>query len=356
MSWKFSGPSLILMLSILLLFSALSFAATPVCIVPPTGLVSWWTGDSDASDLYGVNDPSAVNAVSLVPGEVVKGFAFGTGSYIDILPSPTLENQKFTWDAWVRPDGPGPNNDQFGSVIVQQGIDSNDVAVSLWWTAVDDRFRFGFGAIQSETIASQDQFPAGSFYFVAATYDGATFRLYVNGVLEGSFAKKKTIPYSSRTFEVGSADSGFRGVGFPRTFNGVIDEVEAFKVALSAAKINAIFKAGQAGKCRAAVIVLPANKTFAAQPVGVTSAPKAFTVTNNRNGDLALAGVTLTGTNPTDFAESSTTCGSTLPARTSCKVNVTFTAGATGRRSAVLNVNDGAVGSPQTVGLKGTGQ
>jgi hypothetical protein len=320
-------------------------------------LISWWTGDVDTTDLYGGTNPSAVNAVSFVPGEVSNGFTFGKGGYIDIPASPTLANQKFTWDAWVRPDGPGPNNDQFGNVIIDQGIDNTHDSVSLTWRAnPDDRFVFFFGNQNAELIVSNDTFPPGTFYFVAATYDGATFRLYVNGVLEGSVSQIETIPYSSRTWEIGSGDAIYRSEGFPRTWNGVIDEVEAFKVALSAAKILSIFKAGHAGKCKGPVVVTPAKETFASQTVGTTSPAKTVTILNNRNVTLTIDPFTFAGADPADFGESSTTCGSTLAARKTCKVSVTFTPSATGNRSAVLDVNDSAAGSPQTVSLSGTGK
>src|SRR5215469_11493198 len=211
--------------------SSLMFAAhcqvvaqTP-CWVPPASLVSWWTGDSNEKDLYGVNNPTAVHAVTLVPAEVGKGFTFGSGGYIDIPPSSTLANQKFTWDAWVKPEGPGPNNDSNGSVILEQGIDNSHVSVALHWRASPDyRFIFIFGDVNSEVIVSNDTFPPGTFYFVAGTYDGTTFRLYINGILEGTYKKSKTIPYSSETWEIGSTGPISRSEKYSRTFNGIIDE------------------------------------------------------------------------------------------------------------------------------------
>jgi hypothetical protein len=95
---------------------------------------------------------------------------------------------------------------------------------------------------------------------------------------------------------------------------------------------------------------------FAAQTVGTTSAPKAVTITNNRSVVVSMDGFGLTGANGGDFGDPSTTCGSTLAARKSCKVEVTFAPLAAGKRSAVLNVNDTAMGSPQTVNLAGTGK
>src|SRR5262249_51596431 len=156
--------------------------------------VSWWTVDTNENDLTGANNPAAVNAVSLVAGEVSQGFTFGTDGYVQMAPSASLANQQFTWAAWVRPDGPGSTNDQYGSVILLQNADSQGDTLALDWRAnPDSRFLFVFGNQTTETIYSADTFPAGSFYHVAATYDGATFQLYVNGALEASFAEAKTV-------------------------------------------------------------------------------------------------------------------------------------------------------------------
>ncbi|SPE29770.1 hypothetical protein SBA6_1160006 [Candidatus Sulfopaludibacter sp. SbA6] len=224
---------------------------TPVatCIAAPSGLVSWWPGDGNTGDVLGANDPSGSNAVTFVPGEVGTGFAFGTGGFIDIPASSSLANQQFTWSSWARPDGPGPNNDGFGNVIVGQLIDGFHASAELLWSATDNRFLFIFGSTSSELIVSTDSFAPGLFYLVTGTYDGSTFKLFVDGALEGQFAEAKTIAYSSLTWNIGSTGSTFRG-GFPRTWNGVIDEVQAFNRALSQSEIQAIFAAGGAGECR----------------------------------------------------------------------------------------------------------
>lgn len=331
--------------------------ATPTCVVPRPNLVSWWTGDADETDLYGVNNPSAVNAITLVPAEVADGFSFGTEGYIDIPPSKTLAHQKFTWAAWAMPNGIGPNNDDVGSVIIEQGIDEDNVAVALHWRAdPDDRFVFMFGNASTEIIYSTDTFPPGVFYFVAGTYDGSTFRLYVNGVLEGTYSEAKTIAYSTETWEIGSTSVIDRSAGFPRTWNGTIDEVQAYSAPLSAAQIESIYKAGSLGDCKGAVLANPAQEFFATETVDTTSAAKTVTVINNRDLVLDLDGFTFTGNDPGDFAESATTCTSSLAARKSCQVSITFTPQSKGKRTATLNVNDNNSGSPQTVALSGTGK
>ncbi|HXB72407.1 MAG TPA: TonB family protein [Candidatus Acidoferrales bacterium] len=217
------------------------------CVVPLPGLVGWWSGDSNENDIVGGNNPSAVVAVSIVPGEVRSGFTFGTEGYIEIPQSASLENQQFTWLAWVRPDGPGPNAH---SLIINQNIDGSHASVGLAWRPLDQRFAFLSGDITTESIVSADTFPPGAFYLVGATYDGTTFQLRVNGILEGSLSESKKIPYSSYSWQIGAGAPRFFRNGSANTWNGVIDEVQAYSRALSAAEILSIFQAGNAGVCK----------------------------------------------------------------------------------------------------------
>jgi hypothetical protein len=222
------------------------------CVPPPAGIVSWWAGDSNENDLTGGNNPIAVSGVSLVSGEVLDGFTFAMPySYIYIAPVPNLANQQFTWVAWAKPNGIGPNDDQFGSKMITQNQDDYDDVIGLDWRHTpDDRFLFLFGSDSTEVIYSKDLFPPGKFHLVAGTYDGRTFRLYVDGKLEGSLKDRKTINYNNQDWVIGASGAAFNGAGFPRTWNGVVDEVQAFNVKLSESQLKAIYKAKHAGECK----------------------------------------------------------------------------------------------------------
>ena len=98
----------------------------------------------------------------------------------------------------------------------------------------------------------------------------------------------------------------------------------------------------------------PNTLTFSGQAVGTTSAAQKVTLTNSQDVALTISGVTLTGTNSGDFAQTNN-CVGTLNAGASCTVNVTFTPTALGTRTAVVNVNDDGANSPQTASLTGTG-
>jgi hypothetical protein len=260
------GKTCFLLLGLLLTSNMAMAQKHNKCLPPPSGMVSWWPGDGNFNDIQNPTTVSLTSTnVNFSAGKVAQGFYFtGTpaGQFIDIFDLSAqsdplnLRLQNLSIDAWVRPDGIGPNNDQFGSIVVMKGLQPptgswND-SVQINWRATDQRFLFFFGNVPVHQIASAHQFPIGQFYHVAGTYDGATFKLFVNGVLEGQMLLAKTIAYDTTPWTIGSAASVFRNAVPPyaRTWNGVIDEVEIFNRALSQAEITAIFKAGLAGKCK----------------------------------------------------------------------------------------------------------
>jgi hypothetical protein len=104
------------------------------------------------------------------------------------------------------------------------------------------------------------------------------------------------------------------------------------------------------------VTLTPATLAFGDENVGTTSAPETETVTNNQKVALTIDSITITGADAGDFAETGTTCGSTLAAGAKCTITLTFTPVATGARSATLKLTDSASTSPQTAKLTGTGE
>jgi len=95
---------------------------------------------------------------------------------------------------------------------------------------------------------------------------------------------------------------------------------------------------------------------FGNQLVKTTSTAKSVTVTNN--GTAAVTMGTISLTNTTDYAISANTCpasGSTLAAKASCTISVTFGPQATGNKRGTLVINDNDPASPQLVGLSGVG-
>ncbi len=104
-----------------------------------------------------------------------------------------------------------------------------------------------------------------------------------------------------------------------------------------------------------AVLTVTPSLNFGNQPIGTTSLIKVVTLTNNSAGTISITSMGITGADSGDFAETSTTCGSTILVNNFCIVSLTFTPGALGARSATLIITDDAGNSPQQTALLGTG-
>jgi hypothetical protein len=104
-----------------------------------------------------------------------------------------------------------------------------------------------------------------------------------------------------------------------------------------------------------AVRLTPGSVSFPVlRIVETTSLSRKVRVTNVGCGELDVAGITVTGPDPGDFAQSNN-CTPTVASGGSCVITVTFTPTAQGVRTASVSITDSAPGSPQTVRLTGRG-
>jgi len=99
-----------------------------------------------------------------------------------------------------------------------------------------------------------------------------------------------------------------------------------------------------------AVVLNTTSLNLGNQTEGTTSLSKAVALKNNLNSLLTISDIATSG----DFGQSNT-CGSNLPAKRKCTINVTFTPTGTGTRNGTLTVTDNASNSPQTASLTGIG-
>jgi len=88
--------------------------------------------------------------------------------------------------------------------------------------------------------------------------------------------------------------------------------------------------------------------------VQTTSIPRTAKLTNVGSAELDVTGISVTGLNSGDFAQSNN-CLPTVAAGATCLITVTFTPTTQGWRTASVAIADNAPGSPQTVPLTGRG-
>jgi hypothetical protein len=96
----------------------------------------------------------------------------------------------------------------------------------------------------------------------------------------------------------------------------------------------------------------PVSGIWGVTSVGSNGAAKVFTLSNKQSVALTSISISTTG----DFSVSTTTCSSSLAAKTTCTISVIFTPTQTGKLTGTLQVSDNTVTSPQVTKLTGTGK
>ena len=94
---------------------------------------------------------------------------------------------------------------------------------------------------------------------------------------------------------------------------------------------------------------------FPTQQVGTTGNALSVTVTNNGTGSLKVAGVEVSGADPSDYVASSACGASPVVPGASCAILVRFSPVAPGLRTASVGIVDNAPLSPQAVNVNGYG-
>lgn len=290
----------------------------PVCVPPPSGLVSWWPGDGDASDIQGSNHGMLQNGATFEPGMVSQAFSFdGVDDYVSVAANPNLHSGAITIDLWVQArDLSNPPGTTASSIVTSNLGDFDGYQLQIH-TDGGVGFVLGGGSSRTFYISSPSEIVAGEWYHVAVSYDGVggigSLKLHINGIqrtftlaLGGGFAEPSGPISYSGDYPLTIGRRNQPAVG---NFSGLADEVEIFDRALSASEIQAIFNAGAAGKCKS-----PCSTD--SEPPTLTACSESFSVT----ADLDSSGAVVNYTAPTasdNCAVASVVCsppsGSVLP-------------------------------------------
>jgi hypothetical protein len=103
-----------------------------------------------------------------------------------------------------------------------------------------------------------------------------------------------------------------------------------------------------------AVSLSAATLTFASTAVGSTATTQKITVTNSGTAALTWVSPAVSITGSSSFTQTNT-CTANLAIKGTCTITVAFKPSGIGRLTATISLADNASGSPQTVGLSGTG-
>ncbi|SHH00907.1 Por secretion system C-terminal sorting domain-containing protein [Chryseobacterium oranimense] len=144
-----------------------------------------------------------------------------------------LTGSALSLEGWIKPSSFKSASPYISSLWGTEVSDSNSAFLRLGDANIANnklQFVLSINNVQQKLTAAT-ALNANTWYHVAATYDGSTMKIYINGVLDAS---------KSQTGSVNS--NGAFNVGYlyntSRNFNGKVDEVRVWKRALSQTEIS----------------------------------------------------------------------------------------------------------------------
>jgi hypothetical protein len=295
------------------------------------GLVSHWRFDETtgtvAAEATGRYPGRLMNGAGWTPG--YSGYAValnGSGAFVD-AGTFDLSGSETTIAAWIKSTDLSSGYDR-RFISKASGVAEDLHYWMLSTTTVNGaprlRFRLRTGTTTTTLIASSGNLPLNTWYHAAATYDGTTMRLYLNGVLVGSTAKSGAIATNpSIPVNIGRNPDG----GGYTYHHGAIDDVRLYSRALSSSEIAAA--AGPA----------PPPPPPPANRAPVVTAPAAQTSHTDDTISLAITASDPDG-DPLTFSASGLPAGLRQDATTG-RITGTFVSGSAGSYTVNLTVGDG---------------
>jgi concanavalin A-like lectin/glucanase superfamily protein/uncharacterized protein DUF2341 len=130
-----------------------------------------------------------------------------------------------TLSAWVNTDIADSSN----YIFISKDSDAYYLAIT------NGNVRFRSLDLSSDTTTGETTLSTDTWYHLAATYDGKTVKVYVNGEIDDTEVSSGSMSDGSNDVQIGS----FTGTG--NFFNGTIDEVRIYNRALSPQEIKDLY-------------------------------------------------------------------------------------------------------------------
>jgi hypothetical protein len=200
--------------------------------------VARWTFDettgTTAHDSVGGN-PGTVFGARWLPGCLDGALRFdGMDDYVDCGNAPMLAPEPMTIAFWMYLEGRTSYQYLLGRIS-----DVTAVREYMFSTSGESKLEFSFGldVWRRVILQSQNALPTNQWVHVAATRDGATASLYLDGVIQGSAPYSFVPPNEALTLRIGSVGTT-AGAEF---FKGMIDDVRVYDQPLSTQEIQRLF-------------------------------------------------------------------------------------------------------------------
>jgi RHS repeat-associated protein len=241
------------------------------CTEDPANQISWWRAEGNAIDDRGDNDGTLQNGATFATGKFGLAFQFdGSNDHLVVLDNSNLRPPQFTIEAWIKPS----STSGFDTVIAKgsSGLTPgyHGDANAYWLGLADGKptMYTGHFSVLDHFIEGANALTPNQWHHLAGTFDGATKKLYADGVLVASATVASPLRYDNFDVPLTIGEDWRNGAAsglYP--FHGLIDEPSIYKRPLTSGEIQAIFHADLPGKCSGEP---PAGIRLAAFPVGMT--------------------------------------------------------------------------------------
>lgn len=222
------------------------------CDPPPSGIVSWWTGDDTAADRVGTNNGTSIGGVTYTNGEVAECFNFdGVSGYVDIPNSVNLNpTGPFSVEFWMK------GSAQQSASLFEVVDKSHGFTDSTGWTFEGQTsggkigFYYGLGGGGNLNFAGSittNNALDNQWHHLAGVWTGTQTEIYMDGVLQETNSSTTLPANNQRDLLFGTSWGGGANTRF---FRGQLDEVTYYDRALTSEEVILIFDAGICGKCK----------------------------------------------------------------------------------------------------------
>ncbi len=226
----------------------LMFSSPSLAVIDPGTVVGAWFfeeggGKTVKDSSGGGNDGTIEGAPKWVKGQFGNALEFdGKKDYIIIAHSDTLNLNEMTVAAWVHLRS---YPDDARIITKEEGVVAPWTVYSLQMSGAGEsklEFRPTING-QRQRVASNEDVPLNEWTHIAATFDGKEVVLYLNGEID------QKAPHAGEMMQ-NEKDLWFGASEFwdPRFFDGLMDDVALFNVALSQDDIKTLVKKGLAAE------------------------------------------------------------------------------------------------------------
>ncbi|MAE66408.1 MAG: hypothetical protein CMJ18_19230 [Phycisphaeraceae bacterium] len=222
-----------------LLRRSLDWAGRPP--LGPPALAHWRLDETSgivADDSEGNHDGEVVGGADWVLGQIVGAMRFdGINDYVTVPNAPAFQlSTTFSVTAWIFANSWGSGDDV--DIVMRKGEGNPN----NWQVAVrDGRLTMFLDDSDDAGLKADTTLATGRWYHVAATWDGATVRLYVDGATDdgGGIARAAPIGTDDRPVYIGGR------IGTRDLLDGYLDDVRYYDRAISAAEVRVVHEEGR---------------------------------------------------------------------------------------------------------------